>query len=111
MKLVWHHNTWHWGKTIRIITAGGGAIVEMSFENTNPGVCFISGLSVIPPKRKQGVAKHLMLSCESFCRDNGIFRIDLNSTLVDWVQEFYKKCGYTPLKEEDGFMQMYKLLK
>ena len=29
---------------------------------------------------------------------------------TDWVQDFYKKCGYTPIKEENGFMQMYKLI-
>lgn len=28
----------------------------------------------------------------------------------DWVQDFYKKCGYIPIKEEGGFMRMYKLL-
>lgn len=111
MKLIWHHNNWPWGKTVRIITAGGGAIVEMSFENNQPGVCFLSGLSVIPPKRKQGIAKHLMFACESYCKDNGIFRIDLNSILTDWVQEFYKKCGYMPIKEENGFIQMYKLIR
>ena len=111
MKLIWHHNTWPWGKTVRIIVSPGYAIVEMSFEDNNPGVCFLSGLSVIPNKRKQGYAKHLMLACESYCRDNGIFRIDLNSVLTDWIQEFYKKCGYVALKEDNGFMQMYKLLK
>nr|DAT75909.1 MAG TPA: N-acetyltransferase [Caudoviricetes sp.] len=26
------------------------------------------------------------------------------------VQDFYKKCGYIPIKEEGGFMRMYKLL-
>ena len=51
-----------------------------------------------------------MSVCESYCRENGIFRIDLNSVLVDWVQDFYKKCGYIPIKEENGLMQMYKLL-
>ena len=109
--LVWHHNTWPWGKTVRIIVGQGDAVVDMSFEDNNPGVCFLSGLSVIPPKRRQGIAKHLMLTCESYCKDNGIFRIDLNSVLEDWVIEFYKKCGYSPIKEENGFMQMYKIIK
>ena len=111
MTLIWHHNTWPWGKTIRIVTSDGSAIVEMSFEDINPGVCYISGLSVIPPKRRRGIAKHLMFACENYCRENGIFRLDLNSVMEDWVMEFYKKLGYIPIKEVDGFMQMYKLLK
>lgn len=111
MRLIWHHNTWPWGKTVRIIKSDGGAIVEMSFEDSNPGVCYLSGLSVIPPKRKQGLAKNLMFAAESYCREQGIFRIDLNSVMEDWVIEFYKKCGYSTIKEESGFMQMYKILK
>ena len=51
-----------------------------------------------------------MFACESFCREHNIFRIDLNSVLTDWVQDFYKKCGYVPIKEENGFMQMYKMI-
>jgi GNAT superfamily N-acetyltransferase len=110
MKLIWHHNTWPWGKTVRIIKSDGSAIVEMSFEDNQPGVCYLSGLSVIEPQRRKGIAKHLMLACESYCREQGVFRIDLNSVLTDWVKDFYKKCGYTPIKEENGFMQMYKMI-
>lgn len=110
MKFIWHHNTWPWGRTVRIISADGMAIVEMSFENDNAGVCFLSGLSVAEPQRRKGIATHLMFACESYCRANGMFRIDLNSVLTDWVQDFYKKCGFVPIKEEGGFMRMYKLL-
>ncbi len=110
MELIWHHNTWPWGKSVKIIKSDGGAIVEMTFENTNPGVCYLSCVSVIEPLRRQGIATHLMLTCESYCREQGIFRIDLCSVLTPWVQDFYKKCGYIPIKEEDESMQMYKIL-
>lgn len=110
MRIIWHHNTWPWGKSVKIIASDGLATVDMSFDNNNPGVCFISGLSVVPPKRNQGIAKHLMSVCESYCRDNNIFRIDINSILTDWVLEFYKKCGYLPLEQKDGLMMMYKFL-
>lgn len=110
MHVIFHYNTWPWGKTVRIIKSDGSAIVEMSFEDNNPGVCYLSGLSVIAPQRRKGIAKKLMFACESYCRENGIFRIDLNSVLTDWVQDFYKKCGYVPTKEENGFMQMYKII-
>ena len=111
MKFIWHHNTWPWGKTVRIIKSDGSATVEMSFDDNNPGVCFLSGLSVIAPQRKKGIAKQLMLACESYCKEQGIFRIDLSSVLTDWVIDFYEKCGYTKLKEENGFMQMYKIIR
>jgi hypothetical protein len=31
--------------------------------------------------------------------------------MTDYVQEFYKKLGFVPIKEENGFLQMYKMLK
>lgn len=111
MKLIYHHNEWPWGKTIRILTEDGSGIVEMSFETNNPGVCFISGLSVIEPMRRKGIARCLMLACESYCQQQGIFRIDLSSVLTDWIQEFYKGLGYIAINESDGCIQMYKLLK
>jgi len=110
MKFIWHHNSWPWGKTVRIIKSDGSATIEMSFEDNQPVVCYISGLSVIEPQRKKGIATELMFACESFCREHNIFRIDLSSVLIDWVQNFYKKCGYVPIKEENGFMQMYKMI-
>lgn len=110
MKLIWHHNSWPWGKSVKVIKSDGSAIVEMFFEDDNPGICFLTGLSVIEPQRRKGIAKHLMFACESYCREKGIFRIDLNSVRIDWVQDFYKKCGYIPRKEENGLVQMYKLL-
>ena len=88
MKLIWHHNIWPWGKTARVLKDDGCAIVEMSFEDINPGVCYLSGLSVIEPMRRKGLAKHLMLACESYCREQGIFRTNLKSVLTDWVQDF-----------------------
>lgn len=110
MKLIWHHNSWSWGKTVRIIKSDGMATVEMCFEDDNPGVCFLSGLSVEKSQRRKGIATHLIFVCESYCRAKGIFRIDLNSVLTDWVQAFYKKCGYITIKEEDGFVRMYKMI-
>lgn len=110
MKLIWHHNTWPWGKSVRVVGADGGAIIEMYFEDNNPGVCYISHLSVVEPLQRQGIATHLMLACESYCKKKGIFRIDLHSVITPWVQNFYKKRGYTPIKEEDGYMRMYKML-
>lgn len=40
MKLIWHHNTWPWGKTVKVIKSDGSAIVEMSFDDNQPGVCY-----------------------------------------------------------------------
>lgn len=106
-----HENKWPWGKTVSIIIADGAAMVDMSFEDNDPGVCYLSGLSVVPEKRKQGLATNLVRECEFYCVKRGIFRIDLNSVQEPFIMDFYHKLGFTDIKENDGFMRMYKIIK
>jgi ribosomal protein S18 acetylase RimI-like enzyme len=113
----YHHNEWPWGKTVTIITQDGAGIIEMSFEKDNPGVCYVSGLSVLPNYRKKGIATYLMNECINYCLtdnienyDNPIFRIDLNSVMEPFVLDFYHKLGFTDIKEGEGYMRMYKII-
>lgn len=113
----YHHNEWPWGRTVTIITQDGVGTVEMSFEKDNPGVCYVSGLSVLPHQRKQGLATYLMNECIDYCltdnletHDNPIFRIDLNSVMEPFVLDFYHKLGFINIKEDEGYMRMYKII-
>ena len=113
----YHHNEWPWGRTVTIITQDGAGTVEMSFEKENPGVCYISSLSVLPHYRKQGLATNLMKECIDYClteeletRDVPIFRIDLNSVMEPFVLDFYHKLGFIDIKEDGGYMRMYKII-
>lgn len=113
----YHHNEWPWGRTVTIITKDGAGTVEMSFEKDNPGVCYVSGLSVLPHYRKQGIATYLMQEVVNYCltdnletHDNPIFRIDLNSVIEPFVLDFYHKLGFTYIKEDGGYMRMYKII-
>lgn len=106
-----HENKWPWGNTVNVISSRAEACVQLSFEDENPGVCFLSGLSVHTDFRRKGYATRLMRFCEKLCKERGIFRIDLCSVQTDYVLEFYKKLGYSPIKEENGFIKMYKMLE
>lgn len=106
-----HENKWPWGKTVTFIWSDGVATVDMSFEKNNPGVCYISGLSVVPERRRQGLGLCLMEECINYCQKQDIFRIDLNSVTEPFVMDFYHKLGFQDLDENEGFMRMYKLLK
>ena len=109
--MIIHENEWPWGKSAEIVGYRGYGIVHLSFEKANPGVCYLSGLSVMPKFRRFGYATRLLEECEKYCNERGIFRIDLSSVQTDYVHQFYLKHGYVDIKEEDGFIQMYKLLK
>lgn len=109
--MVVHENEWPWGKTVTLIYTVGEGTVDMSFEKNNPGVCYISGLSVIPEERKRHIGFCLMEECINYCQKHDIFRIDLNSVQTDWLMAFYHKLGFQDIEENEGFMRMYKMLK
>ena len=111
MAIVTHHNTWPWGETVTFIISDGAGTVDMSFDKGNPAVCYISGLSVIPEKRRQNLGLILMEECINYCQKRGIFRIDLNSVQEEWLMEFYHKLGFKDIEESEGFMRMYKMLR
>lgn len=111
MNFIAHTNKWVWGKSINLVGNNGVACVTMSFDNDDPGVCFLSGLSVIPKHRRKGYATEMMSVCEQICEKMGIFRIDLRSVKVDFVLDFYKKLGYTSIRESEGVVLMYKFIK
>ena len=113
----YHHNEWPWGRTVTIITYDGAGTIEMSFEKDNPGVVYVSGLSVLPTHRNQGIATHLMNVCMDYCltdnlenHNNPIFRMDLNCVMEPFVLDFYHKLGFTDIKEDGGYMRMYKII-
>lgn len=108
--MITHENEWPWGKSVTFVECGGKALVNMSFEKNDPGVCYISGLSVVPSERKKGWAASLMADCFSYCEKRNIFRIDLNSVQEDWLIDFYHSLGFADIEENEGYMKMYKLL-
>lgn len=109
--MIIHENEWPWGRSVDIVGKKGAAIVHLSFENANPGVCYLSGLSVANGYRNNGYATRLLEESEKYCQKKDIFRIDLSSVKTEYVHQFYLKHGYVDIKEEDGFIQMYKMLR
>lgn len=106
-----HKNFWPWGESVTCIWPDGCAMVELSFSNDNKGVAYLSGLSVIPEMRRKGVATTLMMWAEDYCENREIFRIDLSSVKEQFVMDFYHKLGYIDIKEDSGFMMMYKMIR
>ena len=102
---------WPWGWTAKIITNDASGMVLLSFDTIgNTGVCFLSELTVIPPMRRKGIATALLEKAIEYCRDHGMFRIDLVSVQKDFVIKFYEDHGFEFGEERDGGVFMNKLL-
>lgn len=110
MKEYLYENEWPWGKSVYKIIADGAAQVDVTFDNEDPGVAWISNLMVVPEERRKGYATELMNWAIDYCKSHNIFKINLNSVEKNWVMDFYHKFGFKDIKEEDGFMKMYKML-
>lgn len=110
MKEYFYENEWPWGKSVYKIIADGAASVDITFDKEDPGVAWISSLMVAPEERRKGYATQLLEWAINYCKENNIFRINLNSVEKDFVMKFYHKYGFKDIKEEDGFMRMYKML-
>lgn len=112
MKTIKHCNQWDWGVSILITAKQGRAAVNLSFENENPGVCFLSGLSVVPEIRRKGVATALMRECIKYCKQSRvIFRIDLSANKEPFLLGFYKKFGFQEIKDEGPVVRMTKMMR
>lgn len=108
---VLHENIWPWGGwTAKIITPDASGMVMLTFDRANPGVAFLSELTVVPDMRRRGIGTALLEKAIEYCRAQAQFRIDLVTVTKDFVMEFYQKHGFDFAEERDGGIMMYKLL-
>jgi ribosomal protein S18 acetylase RimI-like enzyme len=106
-----HRNEWIWGKTWVIVCEDGSGIIKVS-QDPEDGV-ILSGLSVLPENRNQGIGTSLIKEAERIVRDEiGEEEICLsveswNKNLIGW----YERLGYSVLGPgEDGYTVIIKIL-
>ena len=106
-----HRNEWIWGKTWVIVCDDGSGIIKVS-QDPEEGVV-LSGLSVLPENRNQGIGTSLIKEAERIVQDEiGEEEICLcveswNKNLIGW----YEKLGYFVLGPgEYGYTNMIKIL-
>ena len=108
MKTLVHRNEWIWGKTWVIVCDDGSGIIKIS-QDEDDGVV-LSGLSVLPESRGQGLGTLLILRAEDIVRDEiGECEITLSvetrsQNLIKW----YEGLGYSVLSSEEEYTEMIK---
>jgi len=105
-----HRNKWIWGRAWVIVTENGSGIVKVS-QDPEEGVV-LSGLSVLPENRNQGIGTELVKEAERIVQDEiGEEEICLcveswNKDLIGW----YKKLGYQVYNQGREYIDMIKIL-
>ena len=110
-EMVYHYNTWWWGKSVNIIACGGHGICEVQFDSMFPEVAFVRDLSVTEEMRGQGVAKMLLQECERFAVNNGCKVIQLDAERGGWCAEWYKRLGFVVTKKRKQVFEMKKTIQ
>lgn len=106
-----HRNKWIWGKTWVIITEDGSGIIKIS-QDPEEGVV-LSGLSVLPESRGQGLGTLLILWAEGIIKDE-IGECEISLSVESWNKDligWYERLGYSVLGPgEYGYTEMIKIL-
>ena len=92
--VVIHSNRWFWGIAEYIIIAGGNGTCKVCFEDRDPGVAYLSDVSVHISARGQGLGNELLKIAIERARLAGCKTLRLWANPNDWPIEWYKRHGF-----------------
>ena len=90
-----HQNTWSWGRKDTIVIANGQALCQLSIEDENPAVAYLSELIVREPARGRGLGNDLLNTAKEHAREMGAKTLCLYVDPKQWMAEWYKRHGFT----------------
>lgn len=96
MAYLIHENTWPWGQSITIMTEDAAGMVQISLETDHPGGAYLKGVSVIPSRRRQGIAKRMLHYALELCRSRGVTYVELDAEPDAHVLHLYESFGFKP---------------
>jgi len=112
MEITIHNNKWYWGNSQYIIIDNGCGMITTQYLDDEPNICWISTLSVVEYKRKQGIGTRLIKLARMCAKDNDCTTLMLRAEKnVEWLINWYKKLGFVideSYKDDDHYFQMIK---
>jgi len=107
-----HHNTWNWGESWKVVINEGDCLGEVSIQSESPEECFVSGISTIPEARRKGLASFFLKIAEGIAAEHHCKYMAL---YVEKEQKeniaFYKKRGYVRHAEDGPWYEMRKTIE
>lgn len=102
-----HQNTWSWGRKDTIVIANGQALCQLSIEDENPTVAYLSELIVREPARGRGLGNDLLNIAKEHAREMGAKTLCLYVDPKQWMIEWYKRHGFTQQRAfDDGMVSL-----
>ena len=110
--VLFHINTWWWGKSIDIVKTDGTAMVCVKFDKKYfPTTGSIYGLSVLSTERRKGLGTNMIKYALMSCKDNGMTfaRLYVDAKNI-WLREWYERLGFKELSRDENEIEMVKEL-
>lgn len=100
-----HQNKWSWGRKATIVIANGRALCQLSIEDDNPAVAYLSDLIVYESARGYGLGNELLTLSQKVARDMGATMVALWAYPNQWVVDWYKRHGFRQqMVTDDGMV-------
>ena len=104
-----HRNKWIWGRTWVIIAEGGTGIIRIS-QDQEDGVV-LSGLSVLPDHRGEGIGASLVQEAEKVVQDE-IGEEDIALSVESWNKDlvgWYERLGFSVYDYDKDYIYLIKI--
>lgn len=89
-----HRNIWSWGRENTIVIADGRALCQLSVEDANASVAYLSNVIVLESARNCGLGNDLLEAAKEHAREMGAKMLWLWADPEQWVVEWYKRHGF-----------------
>lgn len=100
MEKIVHEETNPWGISKTILIEGGAGKVCASMDNDFPRVVYISDLSVIPSRRRQGLGKILLREAmRAFIGEQDFDKYKLHANVNGIARDWYRREGFVETGE------------
>lgn len=95
MGAIIHQNIWSWGRKDTIVIAYGRALCELSVENENKAVAWLSDVIVHKDYRGNGYGNELLRLAKEHAREMGAAMVCLWADPEErWIIDWYKRHGF-----------------
>lgn len=110
--IIIHRNRWHWGRKHTIVANDGASLCQLSVEDDNPSVAWLSDVIVAGEYQQQGYGNELLSLAKMEARQMGATYLCLWAESKSWVVQWYERNGFRKRVRttKDGYFYMYLVL-
>lgn len=109
--IIYHRNTWYWGRSTHLVGFRGLAIVSVSVEDEKPRIAWIHGLSVHISARARGYGRKMLEAAISEAKKMGAKEVELAAEQNTFPERWYRRMGFEERRTDEKLVIFGKQIK